>query len=187
MERTKKLIGEEVSLSPIIIGDIPKIVEWANDFATSDGGGNSDYCVSYDSMRENIEIDLKRERPNFAIIKNDTNELIGHCRIFNTDYLHRTANIFLTIDKLFQKKGCGQEALKLLLDYAFNYLNFYNLMLTVYSFNIPAIECYKKIGFKEIGKRTKSRYTNGNWYDIIYMEILKDNFSGNYIKNKINY
>lgn len=187
MERIKKIVGKKVSLSPITIDDIPYLVNWTNDFNTSDGLGYSDFVASYNSMRENIENDLRKERPSFIIIKNDTNEIIGGCRIFNTEYLHRTANTSIVIDKSFQNKGYGEEALNLLLDYAFNYLNFYNILLTVYSFNIPAIKCYEKVGFKQIGKRTKSRYLNNKWYDIIYMEMLKDNFKKDYIVNKKNY
>ena len=187
MERTKKLIGERISLSPILIDDIPKMVEWANDFSTSDGPGVSDFVSSYSSFRENIEGDLKRERPTFAIIKNDTNEFIGYCRIFNAEYLHKIASVSIILDNKFQKNGYGVEALDLLLEYAFNYLNFYNMMLTVYSFNAPAIKCYEKVGFVEFGRRSKSRYLNNKWYDTIYMEIVKDNFNKDTIKNKINY
>lgn len=187
MERIIKLAGERVSLSPVLLDDIPLIVKWANDFNISDGSGYSDFVTSYNSMRDNIENDLKRERPSFTIMKNDTKEIIGACRVFNTEYLHRTASASIIIDKPFQNKGYGEEALNLLLDYTYNYLNFYNILLTVYSFNAPAIKCYEKVGFKQIGKRTKARYLNNKWYDIIYMEMLKDDFKKDYIKNKIVY
>lgn len=112
---------------------------------------------------------------------------MGFCRILNIEYLHKIASISITIDKKFHKMGYGQESINLLLDYAFNYLNMYNIMLIVYSFNVSAIKCYERVGFKKIGSRTKSRYLNGEWYDTIYMEILKDDFKTNYIKNKTDY
>lgn len=187
MKRIRKLIGEKISLSLILIEDIPKIVEWANDFATSDGNGNTDLVASYNSVHENIEENLRKDRPVFVIIKNNTNELIGYCSIFNTNHLHKTANITITIDKLFHREGYEEESIRLLLDYTFNYLNLYNIMLTAYSYDLVAIRCYEKVGFKKFGERTNSRYINGKWYNEIYMEILKDDFNGDYIRNKINY
>lgn len=80
--------------------------------------------------------------------------------------------------------GYGAEALKLLVEYGFRYLNLNNIMLTVKSFNERAIHCYKKVGFQEFGKRRKSYFLNGKYYDDVYMDILAEEFDGNYIKNK---
>ena len=71
-----------------------------------------------------------------------------------------------------------------LLDYGFNYLNMNNIMLNVKSFNERAIACYKKVGFKEFGRRRESYFLNGKYYDDIQMDILAREFKGNYIKNK---
>ena len=39
-----------------------------------------------------------------------------------------------------------------------------------------AIECYKKIGFKEYGRRHECYFLDGKWYDEISMEILEKDF-----------
>ena len=57
-------------------------------------------------------------------------------------------------------------------------------MLSVMSFNERAIACYKKVGFKEIGRRRKGYFLNGKYHDEIFMDILKDEFKGDCIKNK---
>ena len=49
-------------------------------------------------------------------------------------------------------------------------------MLKVFSFNDHAINVYKKVGFNEFGRRKKSYYLKGKWYDDIYMEILREDF-----------
>jgi RimJ/RimL family protein N-acetyltransferase len=46
-------------------------------------------------------------------------------------------------------------------------------MLKVFSFNERAINCYKKVGFKEIGRRRQSYYLKGQFHDEVYMDILK--------------
>ncbi len=187
MERINKIIGEKVSLSLVEMPDISKIVELCNDFLVSDGIGYSDFVATIPSMQGNIEEDLRKERPTFSIIDNKSKEMIGFCRLHNTEYLHRTASLMIAIDRQHQDKGYGEESINLLLDYAFNYLDFYNIMLVVYEFNKKAIKCYEKVGFKKFGTRTKARYHNGKRYDVVYMECLKDEFKGDYIKNKIRY
>ena len=42
----------------------------------------------------------------------------------------------------------------------------------------------KKCGFKEIGRRRKCRFINGKYYDSIIMDILAEEFTESYIKNK---
>ena len=49
-------------------------------------------------------------------------------------------------------------------------------MLIVFSFNERAVKCYKKVGFKEIGRRRKALVRNMKEHDIIYMDILSDEF-----------
>jgi RimJ/RimL family protein N-acetyltransferase len=58
------------------------------------------------------------------------------------------------------------------------FLNLENIMLNVYAFNTRAIRCYRKIGFKEIGRRRRARRIQGTSYDIIYMDLLAEEFSG---------
>lgn len=47
-------------------------------------------------------------------------------------------------------------------------------MLTFFSFNKRAISCYKKVGFKEIVRRRQCYYLKGEFYDEVYMDILRE-------------
>jgi RimJ/RimL family protein N-acetyltransferase len=69
----------------------------------------------------------------------------------------------------------------LLLDYGFKALNLHNIMLKVYSFNVRAESIYKNIGFEIIGKRRESLRRGNKTYDVIYMDLLYNDF---YEKNK---
>ena len=85
-----------------------------------------------------------------------------------------------------RNKGYGTEALKLLIGYGFDYLNLNNIMLTVYSFNEGAINCYKKVGFKEFGKRRKAVMLKNKRYDIIYMDIIREEYYKEWDNGKSN-
>lgn len=84
-------------------------------------------------------------------------------------------------EKSYWNKGFGQDATKQLLDYGFNLLNLNNIMLGVFSFNKAAINCYKKIGFKEIGCRRQARIISNKKYDIVFMDILAEEFTSIYV------
>jgi RimJ/RimL family protein N-acetyltransferase len=90
------------------------------------------------------------------------------------DQIRQCAEVGLLIgEEENRSKGYGEEVLKLLLDYGFQYLNLNNVMLRVFSFNERAIQCYKKVGFKEMGRRRQSYYLKGKFHDEVYMDILK--------------
>ena len=185
MKYYKKLIGERIYLSPVSVEDAEKYVEWFCDFKTTDGIGKSSSIMTVESEREWLENTLKNNDLNFAIVDLENDELIGNCGIMNINHINRSAEVGIFIgDEENRNKGYGAETLQLLLDYGFNYLNMNNIMLNVKSFNERAIACYKKVGFKEYGRRREAYFLNGKYYDHVFMDILAREFEGNYIKNK---
>ena len=185
MKYFKKLIGERIYLSPMNIEDAEKYVEWLSDFRTSDGTGKSANLLTVEAERKWIESTLDSNEMVFAIVSLENDKLIGNCAIMKVDYKDRTCELGIFIgEEENRNKGYGAEALQLLLDFGFNYQNMPNIHLTVKSFNERAINCYKKIGFKEYGRRRESEFVNGNYYDRVYMDILDSEFEGSFIKNK---
>ena len=185
MKYFKKLIGERIYLSPLNIEDADKYVEWFCDFRTTDGIGKSSSLMTVESERELIENSLKNNDYNFAIVNIENHELIGNCGIMKIKQKDRCAELGIFIGtEEYRSKGYGTETINILLDYSFNYLNLNNVHLSVMSFNERAIACYKKVGFKEYGRRRESYFLNGKYYDDVYMDILAREFDGDYIRNK---
>ena len=156
----KKLIGKNIYLAPKTIEDAEKYAEWLNDFRTTDYLGNNIITLSED-------------------------KLIGTVGIENIDHLNKRGTLGIFIGDVEEReKGYGTEAINLILDYGFNYLNLNNIKLDVVEFNERAIACYKKCGFKECGRRRKSEFVDGKYYDRLSMDILKEEFAGKYILNR---
>jgi RimJ/RimL family protein N-acetyltransferase len=175
MEYFKKIIGDRVYLSPINKEDYRKYTAWINDLEVSINLGNAHEIYTIDKEKEALE---EISKNSFAIIEKNEDKLIGNCGLFNIDQINQNAELGIFIgEKDYWNKGYGTEALKLLLDYGFNLLNIYNIMLKVYSYNKRAIKCYKKIGFKEAGRRRKSRVIAGEKYDEVFMDILVEEFN----------
>ena len=155
-----------------------------NDFSTTDYLGRSSQIMTLEKEKEFLEKHIGDEA-TFNIVTLDEDKLIGTISIENIDHFNRRGTLGIFIgDKEEREKGYGTEAIRLILDYGFNYLNLNNIKLDVMAFNERAIACYKKCGFKEIGRRRKCVYIDGKYYDVVIMDILKEEFTGKYILNR---
>lgn len=173
----KKIEGERIYLSPMCIEDAPKYVKWMNDFKVTDGINSSAKVITLENEIKWLEENCKTGNYNFAIVKKENDELIGICSFHDIDKIYGTATVGIFIgEEENRNKGYGREALNLLISYGFDYLNLYNIMLNVYSFNKNAINCYKKVGFKEFGRRRNAIMQKNKRYDIIYMDIIREEF-----------
>ena len=184
MKYFKKLMGDRIYLSPRNNEDIEKFTEWLNDFETTDYIGRSAYIMTLEGEKQYLEENLNKNY-NFFIITLNEDKLIGTVGIENIDHLNKRGTLGIFIGDVEEReKGYGTEAINLILDYGFNYLNLNNIKLDVVEFNERAIACYKKCGFKECGRRRKSEFIDGKYYDRISMDILKEEFTDKYILNR---
>ena len=171
----KKLVGQKCYLSPMELADAPAYAAWLNDLEVSTFTQIANKSLSVDKERD-ILTSIGKEH-NYGIVDAATDVLIGSCGLMDLDPVNRSAEIGIVIgDKTRWGKGYGTEALRLLLDYSFRYLNLYNVMLSVYSYNPRGIACYEKVGFKLIGRRRGAIQRNLASHDIIYMDITADDF-----------
>lgn len=184
MKYFKKLVGDRIYLSPRCSEDAEKFTEWLNDFEVSDYIGRSGQLITVEGEKEYLE---KENNPEaiFVIVTLDEDKMIGTVSLEHVDKINRTAELGIFIgDKDYRSKGYGTEAIKLLLEYGFKYKNLKSIYLRLMEFNTRALKCYKKCGFKEFGRRRKCKFVNGKYYDIIGMDILDEEFEGDYIRNK---
>lgn len=184
MKYFKKLVGDRIYLSPRSTEDLEKFTEWMNDFQITDYTGRSGMLVTLDSEKKYLE-ENSSPQATFVIVTLDKNEMIGTVGLERINNIHRTATLGIFIgNKEYWNNSYGTEAIRLILDYGFNYMNLHSVKLELMSFNGRALKCYKKCGFKEAGRIRESRYINGKYYDTICMDILKSEFKENYIRNK---
>ena len=183
MSHYKKLIGSKCYLSPISEEDAEKWSSWFNDLEVTIPLGDEAYTPTNINNESRIISDILQHNHHvFSIVDLKSDELIGRCGLFNFDKINRHAMFGIIIgEKSYWNKGYGQEATKLILDYAFNLLNLHNIMLGVFSYNKSAINCYKKVGFKEIGSRRQAKIIGGKKYDIILMDIIADDFTSIFV------
>lgn len=104
--------------------------------------------------------------------------LIGTVRLHSPVEADRRAQIaigLLASDRLGQ--GLGTEALRLVIDHAFDGLGLHRLSLRVLADNTRAIRCYTRLGFVEEGRERQSARVPGGWQDDLIMGLLADDWA----------
>lgn len=177
MKYFNKIDGEKIFLSPINVDDCEKYIEWFSNIEISSKVGNTNRVFNMINEKDWIDNVLKNGEYTFAIIRKSDNKLIGNCGLMDISNIDRTATLGIFIgDTDNHNKGYGSDSIKALINYGFSVLNLNNIDLKVFEFNESAIKCYKKVGFKEYGRRHQAYYYNNKYYDEIYMEILRDDY-----------
>ena len=182
----KKLTGDNIYLSPISLDDVEEYAEMVNDIKVSVGLGYLSYTniIDFESEKEFL-ISVKKEKM-FAVRLLENDDLLGNIGFNSVDLLNRTAVIGIMLgNPNYQRKGYGIEAVKLILDYGFSFLNLRNISLSVFEYNGAAYNLYKKAGFKEVGRLRKAVEIMGKTYDVIIMDMLKEEFQSVYIKREL--
>jgi RimJ/RimL family protein N-acetyltransferase len=107
--------------------------------------------------------------------------LIGMCGLENISWENRNAEISIIIDPDQQRKGYGAQAVALLLDQGFNYLNLENIFGECYTCN-PAVEFWYRI-CKEYDVEKiylpQRKYWQGKYYSSLYFNINKGAYNEN--------
>ena len=176
MRYFKKIVGDKVYLSPMNSDDYLKYVEWLNNYEIAKGVNQIINMISIESEKAWLE-KATSEKYCFSIVTKENDTLIGNISLMKIHEVNRTCELGIFIgDENYLSRGYGSEAIMLILDYAFNYINLNNVMLRVFSYNKRAIKAYEKCGFKTFGIWKESHYFEGKYSDEIYMNILKKDF-----------
>ena len=188
MKYFKKILGDRIYLSPksVFDEDIEKYTKWINDSEVTDYIGSTSKITTYTSEKEYLEnLAQNKEDVNLDIISLNGDKLIGTVSLDSFNWIDRSAvlGIFIGEDE-YRSHGYGTEAINLILEYGFKYLNLHSNRLDLLSVNERAHKCYLKCGFKDTGRSRENVFLNGKYYDLMHMDILENEFTGDYIKNK---
>ncbi len=183
MSHVPKLVGERCYLAPVEASDAELWTRWLNDLEVALPLGDEAYAaLTLEGERRDVAEIAARAEPVFTIVERESDRAIGRCLLFNVNKTDRwaMAGIFIG-EKDCRGRGLGTEAMRLLLDYAFNLLNLHSVMLGVFDFNARAIASYRSIGFREIGRRRDARLIAGEWHDEVLMDIVAEEFESPYV------
>ncbi|MEU9120868.1 GNAT family protein [Streptomyces sp. NPDC048506] len=114
----------------------------------------------------------RTDRLDLAIEDRETGTYLGDLALSQIDRhnAHGTFRIALAAEAT--GRGIGTEAIRLLLDYAFDRVRLHRVQLEVFAFNDRARRAYEKCGFEVEGRMREALFWDGAWHDVVVMAAL---------------
>lgn len=149
---------------------------------------NKNHLAAFEPSRDNsfYTLDVQRSILNesyrhfmtgvsvdFGVFKED--KLIGKLKLSNiVNGVFKNAILGYSMDSKQQGKGYMKEAVKLVVDYAFDELDLHRVEASVLINNEKSKRVLKACGFKELGVNEKYLFINGAWRDHITYYIVRE-------------
>ena len=113
---------------------------------------------------------------NWAVTQKDSNKCIGLMGFFRTQPENYRSELGYMILPEHHNKGYVTEAVKTLLDYAFNELKFHSIEAVIDPANIASEKVLLKNGFTKEAHFVENFKYNGKFIDSVVYTLLKRNF-----------
>jgi len=165
------LHSENIDYVELDIGLIDDYLLMVNDENIQKKISTKRRVYTYDDELVWIKDKISDKAVIFSMIERITGNFIGNVEL--TEINNDTAEMSISITSSYQNKHYGTEAIKSMIDYAFNVMNLNEINLIVFSNNQRAIHCYKKLGFVEYRVEENVAVIDNENVDDIYMMLKK--------------
>jgi diamine N-acetyltransferase len=177
--------AEKVALGPITDELLPLVVRWRSDFEVTRTLAGRWRLTGLAAVESWFEVCRANEHA-FMLYERETMRIIGFSSLMDVDHLMRTAESALVIgeaefalvigEKDCWGKGYGTEAARLMLDYAFTWVQLHSVKLRVFGHNERGLRAYTRAGFRLIGRWREAYRLGDRVYDVLLMDCLATEF-----------
>lgn len=166
--------GKTAFIRKLAVSDTKKLVDYLNI-----AGGESDnlsfgkngFYLSYKQEEKFIK-KVSSDKMTLFLVAEIDGEIVAQASISGSkNRLAHTAKIGGTVKKEFWNIGLGNLIFSKLIEFAKQTEVLEILSLEVRADNIFAIRIYEKLGFKKICVRKKYMKINGDYYDLVLMDL----------------
>ena len=167
--------GKLVGLRAIEQEDLPQLMEWRNIPELRKFFRETDEISSLNQNKWFESISAKNSiNKMFAIIKLDSNELMGACGLCYIDWINRSADfsIYLGYENLYIDNTYAIEAANLMRDYGFNILNLHRLWAEIYSIDYSKKSFFNQLNFIQDGELRHTYWYEGKWHNSLFYSLL---------------
>lgn len=112
------------------------------------------------------------DRADWAILDRETGRYLGEIVLNDLDEDNAAMNVRIALVPGAPGGGYGTEAMRAVVDHAFDAIGLHRVQLDVYAFNPRAIRSYEKAGFVVEGRQRDTLLWDGEWTDSILMSVL---------------
>lgn len=175
----EKLETKRLLLRRLTTDDSERVEELAGDYDVAKSTLNIPHPYPKGSAIQFIESILIAEKNNkivmFAITEKESKLLIGLINI-NLSAPYKRGELAYWVGKQYWGKGYGTEATKALLEYGFNQLNLNKIFAASFTSNPGSWRIMEKVGLKYEGTLKQHVARFGQFYDLAYYGLLKEEF-----------
>jgi len=170
--------SNRLKIRPSIFADCVLFAEWESlQSVRSSFTINDDW--DYNQIAQQFVLnDNDQHHLQMTILLKEIGEPIGRIQISRIDSHYDSLDItriYIAQDKN-RRKGLGEEALRLILEYCFIQLHMERITLDFIDGNTPAQALYLKIGFKQEGIARHGGKKNGMYLDLHMMSMLRNEY-----------
>lgn len=169
------LVGENIVLRALEPEDIDFLFSTENNEifweVSSTQAPYSKYILK--KYLENAHQDIYEAKQFRFVICDADSIAIGMIDLFDFDPQHKRVGVGILILPNYQNLGYGKEALELIIDYAFTYLNVHQIFANITSENRKSITLFEKFNFKLAGVKKDWIFSNSTYKDEITYQLIK--------------
>lgn len=109
----------------------------------------------------------------------DSGKFIGTCGFSGVDYENNSAELGYVLSPVYQGKGYMKEAVKAVLELAFYTIGIERIFLRIIEQNTKSLRFAESIGFLREGTGRNSLLHRGEYKNIVYYSMLREEFGQN--------
>lgn len=172
-----RIIGNRIVLREYRSEDLSALRAWVNDKETTRYlAGAYRRPQTWEQTEEWLSRRLNGDAggESFVIADKETLKYLGQCDLMMIDPIARKAELAIVLSPGSRGKGIGEEAVRMLVGYAFNDMNLNRVWLKCAKENRSAVTCYERAGFQTEGVLKEDLFIDGKYQDALIMGILKE-------------
>lgn len=171
------LEGKRIRLWALERYDLLKNFTWGNDRELINLTGMQPYPKSSWEVERWYETVVNSLASRIFAIKTKEGEYIGNIELSSIDPRSARAEMGLILgERQFWNQGYGEEAIRLVLEFAFGEMRLHRVYARILDYNAMAQRCFEKCGFAREGVERESHFSKGRYWDVIQMSILDHEF-----------
>lgn len=170
------LLGKNISLRALEPEDLDFLFSAENDESFWEISNTQTPYSNYILQKyiENSHQDIYEAKQYRFVICNTKNIPVGMIDLFDFNPQHKRVGIGILIVPKYQGKGYSIEALELIIDYAFAYLNVHQLFANISSDNLKSISLFERVNFKRVGIKKDWMYSKSTYKDEILYQLIRN-------------
>ncbi len=107
-----------------------------------------------------------------VICDKESDSLCGFIDLYDFDPRNSRAGVGIVIAEDYRNRGIASEALQILINYAFNFLNLFQLYACVEENNQASLTLFSKFGFEKTGVRKQWNWSETGFQNEIFLQLI---------------